>query len=816
MNIIIPLGGLGQRFLDKGFVQPKSLIPVISKPMIFHLLDYLEECTNEMEINLYIIYNNLLDNHDFCNIIIQKYPHIKLLKLLNNTRGAAETIYEGIKQIKEKTMTSYKKTMLFDCDTFYTENLVKHFENKNENLVFYTKKDKKEKPLYSYIELEKDKVINIREKEKISDYANTGCYCFKNIDDLYFYCENVLKEQFTFNNEFYTSCVIHQMLQDKHIFQATQLESCSVISVGTPQELQEYMNNTNVFLFDLDGTLIETDEIYFQIWKVLLQPYNIDIDKNQFNNVIMGNNDKHVCDVLLSNVPNINIDDISKLKDKLFIEHIQNIGEIKTVKNAQEFLKEARKKYIPCSIVTNCNRKCAEAIVKILDIEKYIDFIIVGNECERTKPFPDPYITAIKKYNVRPDQVVIFEDSKSGLLSARSVSPKCLVGIETFYTNSELTQLGADISVKSFENFFVDTLLQFISLMNLDNKNLVNWILNTVKNTVPDVEKQHILINPIKLKGGYIADVLSVSIETPKGVISCVLKMENPMETPMTSVATSLDLYNREYMFYESISNAFDFSIPKFYGLVKNNEKNIGILLENLYDGSPSNKLNCNLNKNPHYAYHIIKSMAKMHVHFWNRELKQEFPFLRNTVDSLFCPSWNEFINKRKDLFKKNWCHVLSSSQMTMVDRICDNFSHIQENLANNNQTLIHGDIKSPNIFYNTETNTPFFIDWQYVGIGKGVQDLIFFLIESFDTDVLQTRFHELCNLYFTEVNKNPNVNYKREDFNRDLQNAVCYFPFFVAVWFGTVPSEDLIDKEFPLQFIKKLFFVLTTFFHNL
>jgi len=264
------------------------------------------------------------------------------------------------------------------------------------------------------------------------------------------------------------------------------------------------------------------------------------------------------------------------------------------------------------------------------------------------------------------------------------------------------------------------------------------------------------------------------------------------------------------------ISPVFEFSIPKFYGLVKNDEKTIGILLENLYDSSPSNKLNCNLNKNPCYAYHIIKSMAKMHVHFWNRELKQEFSFLRNTVDPLFCPSWNEFINKRRDLFKKNWCHVLSSTQLKMVDRICDNFSNVQESLANENQTLIHGDIKSPNIFYNTNTNPPFFIDWQYVGIGKGVQDLIFFLIESFDTDVLQIRFHELCNLYLTEVNKNSNINYKREDFNKDLQSAVCYFPFFVAVWFGTVPSEDLIDKEFPLQFIKKLFFVLTTFFQNL
>jgi len=46
---------------------------------------------------------------------------------------------------------------------------------------------------------------------------------------------------------------------------------------------------------------------------------------------------------------------------------------------------------------------------------------------------------------------------------------------------------------------------------------------------------------------------------------------------------------------------------------------------------------------------------------------------------------------------------------------------------------LIHGDIKSPNIFYDTKCGfEPYFLDWQHCAIGKGAQDLIFFIIEKF------------------------------------------------------------------------------------
>ena len=51
---------------------------------------------------------------------------------------------------------------------------------------------------------------------------------------------------------------------------------------------------TFAFLFDLDGTLILTDDIYYNIWEIILKDYNITLTTEIFNNYIQGNNDNFV------------------------------------------------------------------------------------------------------------------------------------------------------------------------------------------------------------------------------------------------------------------------------------------------------------------------------------------------------------------------------------------------------------------------------------------------------------------------------------------------------------------------------------------
>ena len=75
MNIIIPLGGKGERFLKEGFLNPKPLIRVFNKEIIFYVLDNLnirkEDC-------IFIIYKSELDTYNFSNIIKEKYLNIQL------------------------------------------------------------------------------------------------------------------------------------------------------------------------------------------------------------------------------------------------------------------------------------------------------------------------------------------------------------------------------------------------------------------------------------------------------------------------------------------------------------------------------------------------------------------------------------------------------------------------------------------------------------------------------------------------------------------------------------------------------------------
>lgn len=116
INILIPLGGKGTRFA--GFGSPKALIPIFGKPMISHVLDHLHTIPED---NVVIVYNHTLDDHNFAKIVATKYPHIKLVQLLIQTAGASHTIRAAFPHLH------FQKTLVLDCDTFYSNDIVSLF-----------------------------------------------------------------------------------------------------------------------------------------------------------------------------------------------------------------------------------------------------------------------------------------------------------------------------------------------------------------------------------------------------------------------------------------------------------------------------------------------------------------------------------------------------------------------------------------------------------------------------------------------------------------------------------------------------------------
>ncbi len=804
MNIIIPLGGLGERFKKNGYKEPKPLIEVLGKKILFYLLDNLKFQEND---KIFIPYNRELENYDFENIIKNKYPYIHLKKLEYNTKGAAETIFLMTKDIIDNNLSNHLKTIIIDGDTFYTQNILKLYRHSDNNAVFYTN-NYETNPVYSYILLDNDnKIIDIKEKIKISDNANTGVYAFNNINTLFKYSKYILDNNITTNNEPYMSCIIKEMIDNDEIFEGICLNNDFVHVLGTPIQVENFIKKIYLFQFDLDGTLVTTDDIYFSVWYDILKKFNIHLTNEMFNTIIQGNNDVYVVNKLLHNI-DTDINEISKIKDELFNK---NIDKIKIIDGAEKFLKLIKKYAHKITIVTNCNRITAINILDKIDFLKYIDEIIIGSECTKPKPYPDPYLKGCNIFNIDNNKTIIFEDSKTGILSAKSINPKCLIGIETVYNKNELFDLGVQISTPNYESIEINY-DKIINFNNTQKLNIEDFIANSLKSYLQlnNIKIKNIDIIDKKIKGGYISDVIKIIIEFDNNkIINCILKLENKIQNKLTIMANTLGLYEREYYFYENISKYVDIEIPQFYSLIKDyNFNNIGILMEELNQDDYTLNLNLN-NSNINISLKIIDSCAKLHTKFWNKDLKNIFPCLLKNNDNKFNPTWNNFIIERWEIFNNKWSFLINNKISNITKIIINNFSNIQNNLSNNNLTLTHGDVKSPNIFYkkiNKYEYIPYFIDWQYIANGKGVQDIVFLMIESFEIDKINLFLPIFKNYYYQKLIEYGIINYSFQEYEKDFINSICYFPFFVAIWFGTTPDEDLIDKNFPFFFIQKLF----------
>lgn len=261
MIIIIPLGGIGSRFKKCGYTLPKPLINVMGKPILYWLLDRLD---NQKITKIIIPYNKELAKYRFEDKLKKDYNYnFQFIKLLKNTEGAAETISVALNEINDDDCP----ILCLDGDNFYMNDIINQW---NQDNCVFTFEDTTSEPIYSYVNFDGKKVTDIVEKEKISDLACSGAYGFESWKELQLYCQNILINKIKQKNEYYTSTVIKQMIKDNKVFNTLVISIDDYICLGTPLHVRIFCNNlpkidaiyginmTEIkrYCFDLDNTLV--------------------------------------------------------------------------------------------------------------------------------------------------------------------------------------------------------------------------------------------------------------------------------------------------------------------------------------------------------------------------------------------------------------------------------------------------------------------------------------------------------------------------------------------------------------------------------
>ena len=271
MNVIIPIGGIGERFKKSNYTEPKPLVKLYGKEIITYLL----ECINYTLVkNIVIVYHHELLDWNFEEFIKNIVPINIIMKILDkDTKGCTETLFHALHLIPFEDRDL--PVISLDCDSFYSCDILKMYHENfyGKNAVFYIN-DYDKDPIFSYIKLnENNNIIEIKEKIKISDNASTGCYCFSKTSLLYREIEclfsisdtkedkDISINDILLSGELYVSKLINKMLGQKHEFYGINIDTKYYHCIGTPFQLFTYIKKYNRQLnlrvcFDLDNTLV--------------------------------------------------------------------------------------------------------------------------------------------------------------------------------------------------------------------------------------------------------------------------------------------------------------------------------------------------------------------------------------------------------------------------------------------------------------------------------------------------------------------------------------------------------------------------------
>ncbi|MEA5570780.1 HAD family phosphatase [Calothrix sp. UHCC 0171] len=208
-------------------------------------------------------------------------------------------------------------------------------------------------------------------------------------------------------------------------------------------------------LFDLDGTLVNTDPIHFLAWQKMLSRYGMEIDESYYQRKISGGLNPEIIANILPQLSPDEAMEFADEKEAMFREMTPNLQRLGGL---TELLAWAESQEIKLGLVTNAPRANAIFMLEILGLETTFELIVLAEDEAAAKPDPTPYTVAIERLGVNLEHAIALEDSPSGIRSAVGAGIKT-IGIASTHDPQKLCELGAFMAIPDFTDLQLWTFL---------------------------------------------------------------------------------------------------------------------------------------------------------------------------------------------------------------------------------------------------------------------------------------------------------------------------------------------------------------------
>lgn len=210
------------------------------------------------------------------------------------------------------------------------------------------------------------------------------------------------------------------------------------------------LNRFDAVVFDLDGTLIDSMGLWGDIDIEFFKNHG-QICPSTYQKEIEGMSVVETAQYTLDNYnfPECTVESLLEEWNDMAFKHYSS--DVSFKEGALDFLKLLKTEGKLLGIATSNSAKLMDAVSKHLELYRYIDVVVTGEDVGKGKPDPEPYLTAADRLNIKPNRILVFEDLPAGIQSAKAAGmTACLVmddySLDRFHQNKQM----ADIYIHSF------------------------------------------------------------------------------------------------------------------------------------------------------------------------------------------------------------------------------------------------------------------------------------------------------------------------------------------------------------------------------
>ncbi len=211
-----------------------------------------------------------------------------------------------------------------------------------------------------------------------------------------------------------------------------------------------------LFVFDLDGTLVES---HITIYKAMMKSFDklnihADLPLTKFNSVI-GLHFVDIFDRFNIDVPDFNI--FIEIYKQLYFVYID---ESTPYKGTEETLSFIKSKYLKTALLTTKVQDQADKIIDHFYYRKYFDYVAGRRAGIKNKPDPEPLLNICKSLNVLPENTIMIGDSEMDIRCGKNAGAKTCAVTFGYRSRAQLESEKPD--------YMIDQLIELIKLAEVN------------------------------------------------------------------------------------------------------------------------------------------------------------------------------------------------------------------------------------------------------------------------------------------------------------------------------------------------------------